>query len=77
MNKTERTLELLRTRWLTSLDCALQGGCLSLSQRVSNARADGLVVSDRWVETQGGALVKAYRIFAHRQKRPALDRPRQ
>ncbi len=64
--KTQRTRELLRKRWLTALDSALNGGCLALSQRVGEMRAAGLTVRDKWVTTQGGAKVKAYRLVGGR-----------
>lgn len=62
MTHTQRTISLLRRRWLTALECAKLGGCLSLSQRVSELRAAGYQVADRWKKTRGGARVKAYRL---------------
>lgn len=62
MTHTQRTIFLLRRRWLTALDCARRGGCLSLSQRVSELRAAGYQVEDRWQKTRGGVRVKAYRL---------------
>jgi hypothetical protein len=59
--KTARTLSLLGRRWLTAPDSAQSGGVLSLAQRVSTWRADGLVIADKWVQTSGGARIKAYR----------------
>lgn len=61
---TARTIELLESRWITALECAQLGGCLSLSQRVGQFRRLGISVSSRWVRTQGGARVLAYRIEA-------------
>ena len=63
MTKETKTIDLLKKGWITSLDCALKGGCLSLSQRVSELRAAGRVVGDKWVCTSGGARVKAYRLL--------------
>lgn len=51
---TARTIELLESRWITALECAQLGGCLSLSQRVGQFRRLGISVSSRWVRTQGG-----------------------
>jgi hypothetical protein len=62
MTKEARTISLLKRGWITSLECALKGGCLSLSQRVSEMRAAGRVVMDKWVITKGGAKVKAYKL---------------
>jgi hypothetical protein len=65
MQKTpqgDRIIESLRNRWLTALECAQAGGCLSLSQRVGDLRRAGVNVLDRWQRTRGGARVKAYRI---------------
>jgi hypothetical protein len=59
---TQRTITLLHRRWLTALECAQAGGCLSLSQRVGDLRRAGVNVLDRWQKTSGGARVKAYRI---------------
>ena len=61
MTKTARTLELLRAGWVTPIDCALQGGCLSLSQRVGDLRRAGWWIDDNWTITDGGARIKAYR----------------
>jgi hypothetical protein len=66
--KTARTIELLRKGWLTAMQCAQQGGCWALSQRVSELRAAGTNVPDKWVETAGGARIKAYRITGKAQK---------
>lgn len=61
MTHTAKTRQLLRKGWITALECAQQGGCLSLSQRVSEMRAEGEFVADKWVETAGGARIKAYK----------------
>jgi hypothetical protein len=62
MKQTSRTIELLKTGWLTPLQSANMGGCLSLSQRVGELRRSGVVVLDRWVDLPSGARVKAYNI---------------
>jgi hypothetical protein len=63
MTHTQRTIELLRAGWITALECAQKGGCLSLSQRVGEMRRSGLYVADKWVTTGGGARVKSYKII--------------
>lgn len=62
MTKTDRTFLLLLTDWTTSLECALNGGVLSLSQRVGDFRRRGYAVEEKSVTTQGGARVLAWRI---------------
>jgi hypothetical protein len=59
--QVKRTQSLLARRWLTALESAQMGGCLSLSQRVGDLRRAGEVVIDRWVKTASGARVKSYR----------------
>lgn len=56
-----KTRSLLSRRWLTALESAQLGGCMSLSQRVSVWRRQGLVIVDKWVTTPAGARIKAYR----------------
>jgi hypothetical protein len=63
MTKEAKTLKLLKSGWITSLDCALKGGCLSLSQRVSNWRSAGYVIGSKWVVTRSGSRVMAYRLL--------------
>ena len=63
MNQTKKTIQLLTKGWLTALESAQQGGCLSLSQRVGELRRDGAVVLDRWVETKNGARIKSYKLL--------------
>ena len=64
MNHKERTIQLLKRGWLTALQSAQQGGCMALSQRVGELRRDEVEVADKWVKTEGGARVKAYRIVS-------------
>ena len=66
MTHIAKTIKLLRKGWLTALQSAQQGGCLSLSQRVGQLRKEGVNVQDKWVVTDRGARVKAYRIPRHR-----------
>ncbi len=63
MTKKTLTIRILRRGWTTALQCALKGGCLSLSQRAGELRKAGVLVSSTWVTTTGGARVKAYRII--------------
>jgi hypothetical protein len=63
MNQTKRTIQLLTKGWLTALESAQQGGCLSLSQRVGELRRGGAVVIDKWIETPAGARIKSYRLI--------------
>jgi hypothetical protein len=55
-------LALLRRRWVTPLDSAQNGGGFALSQRVGEFRSVGVCIIDKWVKTESGARVKAYRI---------------
>jgi len=64
MNHKQKTMALLRKGWTTALSSAQAGGCMSLAQRVSEWRADGVMVLDKWVQTEGGARIKAYRIIS-------------
>lgn len=59
-----RLLKLLRRKWVSPLDALREVQCLSLAQRVSQWRAAGIAISDKWVELGGGKRVKAYRIAA-------------
>lgn len=61
--KLETSIRLMRRGWTTALQSALAGGVLSLSQRVSELRRGGVTVVDKWIETDGGARIKAYRIL--------------
>lgn len=63
MTHTAKTIAMLRRGWVTAMQCAQAGGCLSLSQRVSELRRAGFTVLDKWVTTQGGARIKAYRML--------------
>ena len=64
MNATKKA-HLFRTlcrRWLTPLEAAAECGILSLAQRVSEWRAAGHCIVDKWVKTASGSRVKAYRV---------------
>jgi hypothetical protein len=62
MTHKAKTLRLLRRGWLTALQSAQAGGVLSLSQRCGEFQREGMTVLSKWVETPGGARIKAYRI---------------
>jgi len=70
MKQTQRTRELLERGWLTALASAQMGGCLSLSQRVGDFKRSGLTIIDKWVTTNDGARVKAYRIVKKAKLKP-------
>ncbi len=61
--KQARLLKLLKRQWITPLECLEQCGLMTLSQRVSEFRRDGLTIIDKWVETSSGSRVKAYRLL--------------
>ena len=60
--KLETSIRLMRKGWTTAMQSALAGGVLSLSQRVGELERDGMLIMRKWVETSGGARVRAYRI---------------
>lgn len=64
MTMHEKLLKLLKHRWITPLDALQLAGCLSLAQRVSEWRRDGLAIQDKWVKTPTGKKVKSYRLVA-------------
>lgn len=63
--KTELRKSLER-RWLTPLLALQMHGCLSLSQRCGELRKAGVIVLDKWVTTESGKRVKAYRVYSER-----------
>lgn len=63
MTKTQRLMKLLRRQYVTPLECLEQTGLMTLSQRVSEMRAAGFKVIDKWVDLPSGARVKAYRLI--------------
>lgn len=62
VTKKADLFQVLCRRWLTPLEAAHHCGILSLSQRVSEWRAQGHCIVDRWVKTASGSRVKAYRV---------------
>ena len=57
-----KLLALLKRGWLTSLESALKGGGLALSQRCGELERSGVCIARKWVTTASGARVMAYRI---------------
>ena len=66
-NQNTRLQAILKKRWLTQLQAydALQ--CTRLAARVKDLRDSGITVHDRWVETESGKRIKAYRILPERR----------
>lgn len=66
-NQVKKLESLLKRRWLTQLQAydALQ--CTRLAARVKDLRDRGITVHDRWVETDSGKRIKAYRILPQRR----------
>ena len=64
MNTTKQAklLKLLKQQWTTPLEALESCGILLLSQRVSEWRASGVVILDKWVKTGTGARIKVYRV---------------
>lgn len=58
----DRLMKLMKRRYVTPLDALKHAGCMSLAQRVSQWRAAGVKVEDKWVHLDGGKRVKSYRI---------------
>ena len=71
-NQIKRLESLLKRRWLTQLQAydALQ--CTRLAARVKDLRDSGINVHDRWVETESGKRIKAYRIIEPKRVADAL-----
>jgi translation initiation factor 1 (eIF-1/SUI1) len=63
MSQVKRVEALLKRRWLTQLQAYDAIQCTRLAARVKDLRDAGINVHDRWVETQGGRRIKAYRIL--------------
>lgn len=63
MTKTARLMKLLQRQYATPLDALNHCGVLSLAQRVSEFRAAGVMVADKWVICPSGSRVKAYHVL--------------
>lgn len=55
-----RLLKLLRRKWISPLEALQEANCLSLAQRVSEWRREGIAIADKWVDLPSGKRVKAY-----------------
>ena len=62
-------LSALCKRWVTPIDALQDCGCFRLAARIHDLRGAGWQISDKWVETQTGARIKAYRIEYHKAYR--------
>lgn len=60
--KSAKLLKMLKREYVTPLDCLEHCGLLSLAQRVSQFRAQGIDVQDKWVTSPSGSRFKAYKI---------------
>lgn len=58
--KQDRLLTLLKREWVGPLDALERCGILSLAQRVSNWRREGIVINDRWQTSPTGSRYKEY-----------------
>jgi Helix-turn-helix domain len=56
-------LTLLGRCWVSPLMALKKCGCMSLAQRVSEWRASGLYIADKWVKTDSGKRFKAYKLI--------------
>lgn len=59
--KKARLFKLLGQRWMTHIDALDLCGIATISQRVSEWRADGHTIIDKWVQSSG-ARFKSYRL---------------
>ena len=62
MSMKRDLLSLLARKWVTPLVALHECGCLSLAQRVSEWRASGLDIADKW-EAANGKRFKAYKLI--------------
>lgn len=49
---------------LTALDALLRFKCMRLASRINDIKGMGIEIADRWVDTEPGKRVKAYRVQA-------------
>jgi hypothetical protein len=59
--KKARLFQMLGRRWMTHIDALDLCGIATISQRVSEWRAAGHTITDKWVQSSG-ARFKAYRL---------------
>ncbi|HYF37571.1 MAG TPA: hypothetical protein VD994_19875 [Prosthecobacter sp.] len=57
----DKLFKLLKRKWTTPIDALREAGSFSLAQRVSEWRAAGIAIQDKWVESNGKRF-KAYRV---------------
>jgi hypothetical protein len=72
MSQNKRLEALLKRRWLTQLQAYDAIQCTRLAARVKDLRDSGISVHDRWVETDSGKRIKAYRILPQKRVADAL-----
>ncbi len=72
MSQNKRLESLLKRRWLTQLQAYDAIQCTRLAARVKDLRDSGINVHDRWVETDSGKRIKAYRILPQKRVADAL-----
>jgi hypothetical protein len=60
--KKARLLALLQRQWVSPLDCLFECHLYTLAQRVSEFRAAGVIVEDRWAYSTSGSRFKEYRV---------------
>ena len=61
--QTKKIEKLLKRRWTTPMDALKHAECFRLAARIHDLRNAGVEIHDRWVETDSGKRVKAYRIL--------------
>ena len=61
--KKAALLALLRNQYVTPIDALNRCDIFSLAQRISEWRAAGHLIGDKWIVTPSGARVKAYRLL--------------
>lgn len=62
VTKMDRLRYRLKRGWLTTLQSIHEIGLSSLSQQVSKMRRQGIRIVDKWVTTDSGSRIKAYRL---------------
>lgn len=62
VTKIDLAMKRMKRGWLTTLQSIHEIGLSSLSQRVSVKRREGVNIIDKWVKTESGSRVKAYRL---------------
>jgi hypothetical protein len=66
--KTQALFDLLSNQWVTPLDALRVCRVMTLAQRVSEWRAEGHVIADKWVKSASGSRYKAYRLVKRVQR---------